>query len=475
MQALFKDIKPFEKLEFAAMLALALAIPFHWFAAQVGEALLLVCAFLKVVFEQKFHWNKAQMKYKWVYIIYASTWLMYLIGMLYTDNHGFGWIQVSKKLGFLIFPAIFLFSDMSYLSKDRIKAIGKVFVAGCLLFFFMNMGYALYDVLFNGATNERFFDQGLMKLYYVQHSYVAMYAGLGMMFCFVEIFENNNRKVKIFNIIAYVLLFVLSILMRSRAGLLCLAILLVLQWIWLFFIMKKKKTGLIIGGLLVAAMAGSIVLFPQSYKRISSTVKEISSEYSSDHRLVQFKGYRQLLKEHWLFGVGTGDRTDMTQQSYYDYKDGIVEIIGEDMAVVIDQVIDNQWYEPSNSMREYIYQEAEYMGKDPEVVTSQLVEYQFIRYAIDREINAHNMFFETIISVGIIGLLLLLAYFVIPLVLWVKTKRFDMLYFSFLIMIAFNMLFESVFEVQMGIIFFCFFNMLFFTKVFVNDNPKITE
>ena len=104
-----------------------------------------------------------------------------------------------------------------------------------------------------------------------------------------------------------------------------------------------------------------------------------------------------------------------------------------------------------------------------------LVEYQFIRYAIDKEINAHNMFFETIISVGIIGLLLLLAYFVIPLVLWIKTKRFDMLYFSFLIMIAFNMLFESVFEVQMGIIFFCFFNMLFFTKVFVNDNPKITE
>ena len=106
------------------------------------------------------------------------------------------------------------------------------------------------------------------------------------------------------------------------------------------------------------------------------------------------------------------------------------------------------------------------MGKDPDVVVGNLVEYQFIRYAIDREINAHNMFFEALISVGIFGVLLLLAFFVIPLVLWIKNRSFDMLYFSFLMMIGFNMLFESIFEVQMGIIFFCFFNSLLFVMSF---------
>jgi hypothetical protein len=79
------------------------------------------------------------------------------------------------------------------------------------------------------------------------------------------------------------------------------------------------------------------------------------------------------------------------------------------------------------------------------------------------------MFFETVISVGIIGLLLLLAYFVIPLVLWIKTKSFDMLYCSFLLMIGFNALFESIFEVQLGIIFFCFFNSLLFNMSFVQN------
>ena len=83
------------------------------------------------------------------------------------------------------------------------------------------------------------------------------------------------------------------------------------------------------------------------------------------------------------------------------------------------------------------------------------------------------MFFETVMSVGIIGLLLLLAYFLIPFILWIKTKRFDMLYFSFLLMIGFNMLFESVFEVQMGIIFFAFFNSLLFLMSFRKIKDEI--
>ena len=176
------------------------------------------------------------------------------------------------------------------------------------------------------------------------------------------------------------------------------------------------------------------------------------------------------MEDNWLFGVGTGDRSDETMASYYRYKAGIVEKISPEMAEYIDIVMADKYYEPSNYMRKDVMRKAAEAGYDPEVVGSNLVEYQFIRYAIDNEINAHNMFFETIISVGVIGLLLLLAYFVIPLVLWIKTKHVDLLYFSFLFMMGFNMIFESVFEVQKGIIFFCFFNALLFYMSFRPNN-----
>ena len=466
MKKIFEGLTPFQKAELLIMMLLAFAIPFYWLAAQYCEVALLVCAVLKVVFDQKFKFNENQMRFKWAYIIFAMTWLMYLIGMLYTDNQLVGWAQVSKKLGFLIFPMIFLFSDMSYMTKKRLKAIGNALILGCILFFMMNLAYAAYDVVFNGEGVGRFFDQELMKWYYVHHSYLSMYASLGLMFCFMDIFGNCSRKVKIINIIAYLILVVFIILVRSRAGLIWLVLTFVLQWIWLTFIMKKKKIGLIMGCVFVLGVAGACVAFPQSVVRITETIKNITSEHSSDHRLVQFKGYKAVLQENWLFGVGTGDRSDATMASYYNYKNMIVEKITPEMAVIIDEVIDDYWYEPDETMRKDMMEEAVKHGVDPEIISEYLVEYQFIRYAIDNEINAHNMFFETIISVGIIGLLLLLAYFLIPLVLWIRMKRFDMLYFSFLLMIGFNALFESIFEVQLGIIFFCFFNSLLFTTSF---------
>lgn len=469
MRKIFEGLRPFQKAELLIMMLLAFAIPFSWLAAQYCEVALLVCAVFKVIFDQKFKFNKDQMRFKWAYIIFAMTWLMYLVGMLYTENQSVGWVQVSKKLGFLIFPMIFLFSDMSYLTKQRLKAIGNALILGCILFFMMNFVYALYDVIFNGYSTSRFFDPDLMKLYYVHHSYLSMYASLGLMFCFMGIFENEKRKIKIINLLAYLTLVVFIILIRSRAGLIWLVLTFVLQWIWLTFIMKKKKLGVIMGCVFVFAVAGVCVAFPRSVSRITDTIANIMSEHSSDHRLVQFKGYKQVLEDNWLFGVGTGDRSDETMASYQRYKDNIVKQIGPEMAEVIDKAIDNQWYEPVDGMRQLVYEEAVKMGKDPDFVVSYLVEYQFIRYAIDKEINTHNMFFETMLSVGIIGLLLLLAYFVIPLVLWIRTKRFDMLYCSLLLMIGFNALFESVFEVQLGIIFFCFFNSLLFNAAFVHN------
>ena len=472
MNSIFQGLRPFQKAELLIMMLLAMALPFSWLAAQYCEVALFVCAVLKLIFDQKFKMNENQLKLKWAYIIFAMTWFMYLIGMIYTENTSVGWTQVSKKLGFLVFPVIFVISDMSYITKTRFKAISNSLVLGCILFFFMNLFYAVYDVVFNGAGSERFFDQELMKLYYVHHSYLSMYAGLGLMFCFMEIFGDGNRKVKILNGIAYIILVVFTILIRSRAGLICMVLLFVLQWIWLTFIMKKKKMGWAMGGVFVLAIAAAIIAFPQSVARITNTISDIKSEHSSDHRLVQFKGYKAVLEENWLWGAGTGDRTAVTQQSYQQYKDKIVEKITPEMAVVIDEVIDNQYYEPDYSMRRDMMAKAPKYGVEPDTIGKYLVEYQFIRFAIDNEINAHNMFFETLISVGIIGVMLLLAYFIIPLMLWIKRKQFDMLYFSFLLMIGFNALFESIFEVQLGIIFFCFFNALLFYISFGTKSIK---
>lgn len=472
MGGTFKGLTNFQKAELLLMMALAFAIPFHWFAAQCGEVALLVCAVLKLVFDQKFKINQQQRKFIWAYVIFALTWAVYLVGMIHTQNQSDGWAQVSKKLGFLIFPVIFVISDMSYMNRKRLQAIGYSLVLGCILFFFMNLTHAIYDVVFNGATSERFFDQGLMKLYYVHHCYLSMYAGLGLMFCFVQVFGDNSRKVKIINIIAYIILVVFIILARSRAGLICMVLFFILQWVWLTFIMKKKKIGLLMGCVFLCAVASAFIVFPQSFSRITSTITNVTKEKNSDKRLVQFKGYHQVLCDNWVFGVGTGDRSDDILKGYQAYREKVIEIIGADAAATIDEVHAQCNMCPIDSLRAAVRKKSLENGYNIEVVDDYMMQYIYINYAIENNLNSHNMYFDTLISVGVIGLLLMLAYFAIPVVLWIKTRKFDMLYFSFLLMIAFNMLFESVFEVQKGIIFFCFFNVLLFYMSFVTKSVK---
>ena len=152
MKGIFQGLRPFQKAELLIMMLLAFSIPFYWLAAQYCEVALFVCAVLKLIFDQRFKMNQDQLKLKWAYIVFALTWLIYLIGMIHTDNVSVGWNQVSKKLGFLIFPVIFIISDMSYMNKTRLKAIGNALVLGCILFFIMNFVYALYDVLFQASA-----------------------------------------------------------------------------------------------------------------------------------------------------------------------------------------------------------------------------------------------------------------------------------------------------------------------------------
>lgn len=474
-------MRPFQKAEFLLMVFLAFAVPLSWLAAQYFEVALLVCAVLKVIFDQKFKLNARQMWFKWVNIIYALTWFIYLVAMIHTENQPEGWAQVSKKLGFLIFPMIFLFSDLSYLTKERVRVIGYAFVSGCVLFFLINLMPAIYDVVFKGADSARFFDQQLMKYYYVHHSYMSMYVTFAMVFCVIEIIRQDSLKLKIVDTVVAVMMMVFVFLLDSRAGLLFMFLEIIALWIWITFVEKKKKFGMISMGLLVFIFVLVGVVAPNVYSRVAVTIKNLTAEDRTDRRVVQLRGSLSACGENWLFGVGSGDRSEAIMASFVRYQqklvDEIVPIESADRqefekgrAVVLQNIMELSDYDGWNEMNDktfkFIEEKSADYKCDAESVRRVASEYIYISNAIYHELNTHNQFIDTTISAGIIGLLLLLAYFVIPLVLWIKERRFDMLFFSFLFLVGFNAMFESVFEVQKGIIFFCFFNCLLFNMSF---------
>jgi O-antigen ligase len=72
-----------------------------------------------------------------------------------------------------------------------------------------------------------------------------------------------------------------------------------------------------------------------------------------------------------------------------------------------------------------------------------------------QQLNAHNQYLETFIATGIIGFVLLLSIFIVPLVRSIRNR--DLLLFLFLVIVLYNFMFESMMNQVSGIIFIVFF------------------
>ena len=74
-------------------------------------------------------------------------------------------------------------------------------------------------------------------------------------------------------------------------------------------------------------------------------------------------------------------------------------------------------------------------------------------------LNPHNQFLQTTISLGILGLLSLLAILISGFRIAIKKK--NVLLFSFVLLISLHFLFESMLEQQAGVVFITLFYSLF--------------
>ena len=223
--------------------------------------------------------------------------------------------------------------------------------------------------------------------------------------------------------------------------------------------------------------------------RITETLKIITSQSTNDRRLVQFIGYKQVLKDNWLFGVGTGDKYDEIVKSYESHRDKLVssitpvqgvdrqtfehnrDILLQEILAFTKQPDVSNWHVPNSFTENFIITNAGKRYCTPESVGRMYVDYIYTTDAIANTLNTHNQYFETIISLGVIGLALLLGYFIVPVFIMIKNRRFSIIYLIFILIISFNAFFEAIFERQCGIIFFNFFNMLLFSCLLTNIEP----
>jgi len=354
--------------------------------------------------------------------------LIIVAGYFISDNKEYASELIIKKLSFLIFPVLFLFSGNLF--KIKKEAFLKVFVLGnivasviCILhFFYASISYKSGNFIFFPYDEVGNTLYTYTKFSFFHHpAYFSMYLVFSIAILFY--LKNNTdffrppKRINLFYVIIIFNVFMI-ILLSSRAGMISLFLL----FLWEVFIYINNHKRLIVRVSSLIVVLVSIIVLSQN-NRVQRFYNEVSGIYedgkNSDYyptRLVLWEAATYVAYEDFWIGAGTGDAIDE-------------------------------------------------LAKKVETI--------HIRADKIKGFNAHNQFLDTFMSSGILGFLVLLSIIILSLAIAIKTK--NKLFLIFILLISFNFLFESMLNTIAGIVFFVYF-LNYFVFVF-NENKKsqITE
>lgn len=345
----------------------------------------------------------------------SAFYFLYLIGLFYSENIEYGLKDIETKFSLVVFPL--LFSSLN--TKIDLKNVFLSFILGCFAASIACFSIATYLYFNEGVNHFSYTDFSL----FLHPSYFSAYLNTSIIILVIWNFNTSPLKIKVLNYLLILIFSITIIFLSSKLGIISLPIPFIIGYYYLFFVKKKRLQTLTHLALLFIIIyfsysrfikntrmgelhtITSIMPFQEIFfcKADSTTTTPINyaTTESSQVRYLIWQESTQLIKENWLFGVGTGD-----------IKDKLVE---------------------------------KYKAKK-------------IWWAYEKKLNAHNQYLQTMGAIGIIGLFLLLGSFYIA--LHNSIKKGNYIYLNFAIVIALNFMVESMLETQAGVIFYAFFNSL---------------
>ncbi len=332
-------------------------------------------------------------------------YLLYALSVFYSENISEAFFNLEIKLSLLAFPIIFLL-QIRLLTNANITKILLSFVYGTIVSSVICFTNGVFKYI---QTND-FYTSFLYKYLSIFHhtSYFSMYVNFAIIILLILFFIKKISGLKVLSFVPF--LIIISWLLMSRAGILTL-FLTFIAFIIALLVKKQYKLSVIILGFSLIFSLILINLSSHSYKRISSSYYFISSIFQKDtskdnsSRTVTWSGAWQVIKEHPLTGVGIGDAKDEITESH-----------------------------KKNNFQ----------------------------FAYEKRLDAHNQFLQTWVTVGILGLIIILILFAWGIINSIKNRSFILP--SFFLLTGINFLFESMLETQSGVVFFSYFIILLYIE-----------
>lgn len=394
------------------LLVVAFTLPFYQQASIIAIILLV----LVWVVQKKYASIIPTLKRHPQLLLLIIYFLLHLAGLLWSANMKYGWSDIETKLSFLIMPVVL---GTTLISNNILDQIKRAFIAGNIIACIYCLITATISYWPTGDQSV-FFYTALSKLMHT--TYFTFYLNLALIFILEAAIKkwNNCSAILKWAASAIIILFILTIILLSARMAIAVSLVTILFYCVTQIIKYKKGTFILILSVLVIAVINyQITQLFNRYTQVEETVQnyqEPQSQIDTTHvnaegynstttRIELWKDATQVIKRNWFLGVGTGD-----------IKEELVK---------------------------------EYASKN-------------FQYGVVNKYNPHNQYLHTGVVLGFTGIIILLCCLLLPLRLAFQQQNW--IYICFLMLIIINAITESILEVQKGILFFSFFNVLFYIQ-----------
>jgi O-antigen ligase len=413
MEGLFlKEGTPATKISYYHLLAFMASLPFDFFYSHIILASFCVHTLIQL--------NKKDIKPVFTVsnLLLQSVFFVTLLSTIYSINRPEAFNQWGRHITILLFPILFCLSPFDLTKYRRRLLLGFSLVCTLVVLYLYadafrtirHYGLPLRNIVSAAFTNQNFADPIEMHA-----TFFSLQLAIGLVYLVSELLKKQSTiNSAIYGICSIILL--AGIIQLSSKSVFV-ALFVIINLAIPYFLLKDKRRVRFIA--ITASLSAIIIIgiftvgsfrvrFINSLKYDLKTTKD----NAFDSRLDRWNTATELISKSPIIGYGAGSELGLLHESFFSKK-------------YYNSFLNN--------------------------------------------LNAHNEYLSMLLKSGIIGLLIYLT------TLWFGFKqalqRKDLLFFTFMLLIAVVSLSENILDVDKGIIFYAFFFSFF---IFSGDDNIIT-
>jgi len=365
-------------------------------------------------------------KLKWVFV-FSSFYFIYLASLLYSENMNYGLKKIEMQSILFLTPLIII-SAKELLNKKDILSVIQYNIIASVFFVFISFGFAAKNYFtFEDVGRSFFMERNLstafVDLHFLELSLLISFNIVSLVYLRLNEKDYLFKYLKRYFMVIIVLLILFLVLLNSRTALLAASL---TAFVVVFSHDRRAKNYKIT----LIAFTAITMLFMGNYtlnKAFKGKINEalnIDVTYSESKnwggkgiRTLIWKCATNVLEDNLWLGVGVGDQQDELTLCYKQYRYGPL-----------------------------LYK--------------------------DRNFNAHNIFFQSLLKAGLLGFLFYLISLIYPVYFSFKKKNY--FYITFIFIFILNGTTESLLQVNFGVTFFSFFNAILFNLNYNNESITST-